>query len=319
MLRNGPSPYGELAIFSGNANRDLALEICDYLGVPLRGMDIETLPNENIMVQLHRSVRSQDVFLIQPTCSPVNRNIVELLVILDTLRRASAGRITAVMPYFAYERSDKKDKPRVPITARLMADLVSVAGAGRFIIVDLHAGQIQGFFDVPGDELTAFHVLSDYFMSKEIPDIVIVSADLGFAKKARNFAEKLGRPMAIVEKRRTGKTSEALTLIGEVDGKNAIVVDNEVDTAGTLTEAVKLLKTLGVRKVYACCTHPTLSPPAVELLRDCPLEEFVTTNTVPVPPEKRLPNMTMLSIAPLLGEVIRRVHLGISVGKMFNE
>lgn len=319
MISQTQGMYGELAIFSGNANRDLAKEICDYLHVPLRGMDVETFPNENIFVQLHRSVRSQDVFLIQPTCSPVNQNIIELLIILDTLKRASAGRITAVMPYFAYERSDKKDLPRVPITARLMADLIGTAGADRFMTIDLHAGQIQGFFSMPGDELTAFHLLSDYFLEKQVPNAVIVSADLGFAKKARNFAEKLHLPMAFVEKRRTGKTSEALTVIGDVRGKNVILVDDEVDMAGTMAEAVKILKHSRVEKIYACCTHPTLSPPAVERLRECSLEEFVTTNTEPIPPEKRLPNMTILSVAPLLGEVIRRVHLGISVGKMFNE
>ena len=311
--------YGDLAIFSGNANRDLAEEICRHLEVPLRGLDIETLPNENIMVQLHSSVRSQDVFLIQPTCSPVDRNIIELLIILDTLKRASAGRITAVMPYLAYERSDKKDKPRVPITARLMADLIGVAGADRFMTVDLHAGQIQGFFSFPGDELTAFHLLSDYFLGQDIPDVVVVSADLGFAKKARNFAEQLHCPMAVIEKRRIGESSQALTLIGDVEGMNAIVVDNEVDTAGTLIEAVNTVKASGAKKVYACCTHPTLSPPAVDLLRTCPLEEFVATNTEPIPPEKILPNMRILSVAPLLGEVIRRVHLGISVGQLFNE
>ena len=311
--------YGDLAIFSGNANRDLAEEICRHLEVPLRGLEIKTLPNENIMVQLHSSVRSQDVFLIQPTCSPVDRNIIELLIILDTLKRASAGRITAVMPYLAYERSDKKDKPRVPITARLMADLIGVAGADRFMTVDLHAGQIQGFFSFPGDELTAFHLLSDYFLGQDIPDVVVVSADLGFAKKARNFAEQLHCPMAVIEKRRIGESSQALTLIGDVEGMNAIVVDNEVDTAGTLIEAVNTVKAGGAKKVYACCTHPTLSPPAVDLLRDCPLEEFVTTNTEPIPPEKALPNMRILSVAPLLGEVIRRVHLGISVGQLFNE
>jgi len=311
--------YGELAIFSGNANPDLAKEICDYLGVQLRAMKITTFPNENIFVQLHRSVRSQDVFVIQPTCSPVNRNIMELLIILDTLKRASAGRITAVMPFFAYGRSDKKDLPRVPITARLLADLIGVAGADRFMTIDLHAGQIQGFFSVPGDELTAFHLLSDYFLEKKIPNAVIVSADLGFAKKARNFAEKLHLPMAFIEKRRTGVTSTALTVIGDVRGKNIILVDDEVDTAGSMTQAVSILKASGAEKIYACCTHATLSPPAVERLRQCPLEEFVTTNTERIPPEKRLPNMTILSVAPLLGEVIRRVHLGISVGELFNE
>ncbi len=242
MQIEGRKSYGELAIFTGIANRELALDICKYLDVPLSGMDIVTFPNENIFVQLHRSVRSQDVFLIQPTCRPVNRSIMELLIILDTLKRASAGRITAVIPFFGYGRSDKKDLPRVPITARLMADIIGVAGADRFMTIDLHAGQIQGFFSIPGDELTAFHILSDYFIEKRIPNAAVVSCDLGFAKKARNFAQKLDLPMAFVEKRRSGTNAEALTLIGDVKGKNVILVDDEADTAGSICQAAGILK-----------------------------------------------------------------------------
>jgi ribose-phosphate pyrophosphokinase len=280
--------YGEIRLFSGTANRPLAEEIAGYLNVPLDDVDIIEFPNENIFVRLHRSVRGQDVFVIQPTCAPVNRNIMELLIMIDTLKRASADRITAVIPFYAYGRTDKKDQPRVPITARLIADMITVAGADRFITIDLHAGQIQGFFSIPGDELTAFHLLSDYFLEKNLPNAVIVAADLGFAKKGRNFAQKLHLPMAFVEKRRTGVDSEAVTLIGDVKGKNVLIVDDEV-------------------------------APATERLRDLPIEEMVTTNTVPIPPEKMLPNMTVLSVAPLLGEVIRRIHKGISVGALFNE
>lgn len=314
--------YGELAIYSGTANPELAEEIARYLGVPLGGRDIIQFPNENLFVRLHSSVRAKDVFVIQPTGnSPVNQNIMELLIMIDTLRRDSAGRITAVVPYFAYGRTDKKDQPRVPITARLMANLITVAGADRFLTVDLHAGQITGFFDIPGDEITAFHLLSDYFVEKSLEDVVIVAPDIGASRRARNFAEKLGVPLAIVEKRRSldGKKTAMLNLIGEVAGKNAIIFDDEIDTAGTLTQAAHFLVEKGARDIYACATHAILSPPATERLREAPLKEIVVTNTVRIPPEKRLPNMTILSIAPLLGEVIRRIHLGISVGALFNE
>ncbi len=311
--------YGELAIFCGNANPSLANEICACLGVSLRGVDIVEFPNENLFVKLHHSVRSQDVFVIQPTCSPVNRSIMELLIILDTLKRASAGRITAVMPYFAYGRSDKKDQPRVPITARLLADMIGVAGADRFLTLDLHAGQIQGFFDIPGDDLSAFTLLSNYFVEKAVPNAVVVTADLGFAKKGRNFAEKLQLPMAFVEKRRTGPQAQALSVIGDVRDRNAIIVDDEVDTAGSMTETVHILRENGVQDVYACFTHAILSPPAVERMRAAGFKEVVTTNTVPIPQQKQLPGLVVLSLAPFLAEVIRRVHEGASVGEYLNE
>jgi len=312
---------GEIRLFSGSANPDLAQEIADYLGVPLSGRDIIRFPNENIFVRLHRSVRGQDVFVIQTMCSPVNDNIMELLIMLDTLKRASADRITAVVPYYAYARSDKKDQPRVPITARLLADLITVAGANRYMTIDLHAGQIQGFFGIPGDELTAFHLLSDYFLQKDLSNTVVVSVDLGFAKRARNFARKFHVPLAFIEKRRSRDDPqvEVLTIIGDVKGKDVIIVDDEVDTGSSLTKAVNILKEHGAADIYACFTHPVFSPPAIERLRHAPIKEIVTTNTIPIPPEKMLPNITVLSVAPLLGEVIRRTHLGISVGEMFNE
>jgi ribose-phosphate pyrophosphokinase len=311
--------YGQIRIFSGTANQLLAEEIAQYLDVSLEGVDIIEFPNENLFVRLHRSVRGQDVFVIQPTCAPVNRNIMELLIMIDTLKRASADRITAVIPFYSYGRTDKKDQPRVPITARLIADMITVAGADRFLTIDLHAGQIQGFFSIPGDELTAFHLLSDYFLDKNLPNAVIVTADLGFAKKGRNFAQKLHMPMAFVEKRRTGGDCEAVTLIGDVRGKNVLIVDDEVDTAGSVSEAVNIVKEHEAEDIYLSFTHPTFSPPATEYLRNLPIKEIVTTNTVPIPPEKMLPNITVLSIAPLLGEVIRRIHKGISVGELFDE
>lgn len=314
--------YGELAIYSGSSSPALAEEIAQYLGVSLGGRDIVQFPNENIFVRLHSSVRAKDVFVIQPTGnSPVNQNVMELLIMIDTLRRDSAGRITAVVPYFAYGRTDKKDQPRVPITARLMANLVTVAGADRFLVVDLHAGQITGFFDIPGDEITAFHLLSDYFVRMKIENGVVVAPDIGASRRSRNFAEKLGMPLAIVEKRRSldGKKTSMMNLIGEVGDKIAIIFDDEIDTAGTLTQAASFLVELGAKEVYASATHAILSPPAIERLQASPIKELVVTNTVNIPPEKQLPNMTILSIAPLVGEVIRRIHLGISVGEMFNE
>jgi ribose-phosphate pyrophosphokinase len=311
--------YGEIRLFSGTANQPLAEEIARYLNVALDGVDIVEFPNENIFIRLHQSVRGQDVFVIQPTCAPVNHNIMELLIMIDTLKRASADRITAVIPFYSYGRTDKKDQPRVPITARLIADMITVAGADRFVTIDLHAGQIQGFFSIPGDELTAFHLLSDYFLEKNLPSAVIVTADLGFAKKGRNFAQKLHIPMAFVEKRRTEVDSEAVTLIGDVRGKNVLIVDDEVDTASSVSEAVNIVKEHGAEDVYLSFTHPTFSPPAIERLRELPIKEIATTNTIPISPEKMLPNITVLSVAPLLGEVIRRIHKGISVGQLFNE
>jgi len=240
---------------------------------------------------------------------------------IDTLKRDSAGRITAVFPYMAYARSDKKDQPRVPITARLMADMIEVAGADRYMTIDLHAGQIQGFFSIPGDVLTAFHMLSDYFLEKDLSNAVVATADLGFAKKGRNFAAKLGVPLAFVEKRRTRDKSraQAHTVIGDVAGKNVILVDDEVLTGGSVCEAVDILLSHDARDIYLSFTHALLMSNAIEELSEKPIKEIVTTNTLSIPQEKRLPNLTVLSVAPLLGEVIMRAHEGRSVGELFNE
>jgi ribose-phosphate pyrophosphokinase len=324
--------YGEIALLSGTANRPLAEAISRELNVPLIGADVFKFPNQNIFCRLHASVRGKDVFVIQPTCvtehedgsvASVNDNLMELLIMMDTLRRDSAGRITAVLPYYGYGRTDKKDQPRVPITARLVADLISTAGAGRFLTLDLHAGQIQGFFSIPVDELTAFHMLSDYFRAKDIPDAVVIAADIGATKRSRNFAEALDVPLAIIEKRRIqrpdGSMARALNIIGEVGGKNVIIFDDEIDTAGTVTQAVIFLKGSGAKCIYVCATHALFSDPAVERLCSLEIEEIVVTDSVPLPPRKQLPNLTILSVAPLLAEVIRRIHLGISVGAMFNE
>jgi len=317
------STYGDIKLFSGTACPELAAAIADYLHLPLSGRDIIKFPNQNIFVRLHNSARGQDVYVIQTTSAPVSDNIMELLITIQTLKLDSAARITAVVPYLAYARSDKKDQPRVPITARLVADMIEVAGADRYIVMDLHAGQIQGFFSIPGDVLTAFHVLGDYFLEKRaaLRDPVIVTADLGFAKKGRNFAAKLGANMAFIEKRRAGNdaNAEALTVIGDVNGKDVIIVDDEVDTAGSVAQAVQIVKEHGARDVYLSFVHAIFSHPAVERLKQLPLKEIVTTNTVHLPPEKRLPNLTVRSVASLLGEVIKRAHEGRSVGEMFNE
>lgn len=313
--------YGELAMFSGRTNRPLAERICKHLHVPLDDAEVIDFPNENIFIQLKCSVRGQDVFIIQSLSSPVNRSIMELLIFLDALKRASAGRITAVIPFYAYGRSDKKDQPRVPITARLLADLISAAGATRYMTIDLHAGQIQGFFRIPGDEFSAFPILVDYLAQKDLKDAVVVSADLGFAKKARNFASRLDLPLAFVEKRRIGNdpTAQAMTVIGDVKDRDVILVDDEVDTAGTLVEAVHLLKRSGACRVFTSCTHATLSYPAVERLRAAPIEEFICTDTVPIPSEKQLPNFKILSVAPMLAETIARTHTGRSVGEYLKD
>ncbi len=313
--------YGEIKIFSGNAHPELAQEIAEYLRIPLSGADVFEFPNENIFVRLNSSARGQDAFIIQPMSRPVHRNIMELLIMLDTLKRDSAGRITAVFPYMAYARSDKKDQPRVPITGRLIADLLETAGADRYLTVDLHAGQIQGFFKIPGDELTAFHIQRDYLLAKGLEDVVVVAPDAGRAKEARYLADALDAPLAIVEKRRYGNdpTARGMQLIGDVANRTAVIFDDEIDTAGTIANAIKFLKEAGARDIYAVATHAILSPPAIERLSTAPLTELIVTNTIPIPPEKRLPNMTILSVAPLLGEVIRRIHFGISVGALFNE
>jgi ribose-phosphate pyrophosphokinase len=311
--------YGELAVINGGGHPTLAQEIADCLQVPLHGVEITNFPNENIYVRIKTSLRSRDVFIIQPTCSPVSDNIMRLLILIDAVYRDSAGRITPVMPYFAYSRSDKKDQPRTPITARLMADMITTAGADRFFTMDLHASQIAGFFSIPGDEMSAFSILRDYFLAKELDNAVVVAADEGSSKRARHFAEALDMPLAIVEKRRKDVHTRALTLIGETNGMDAIIFDDEVDTAGTVTNAAALLRTHNARRIYLCATHAILSPPATERLREADFSEIVMTNTVPIPPDKMLPNLTVLSVAPFIAKVIERIHNGGSVGELINE
>jgi ribose-phosphate pyrophosphokinase len=309
----------ELKVFSGNAHPALAKAITDYLGIPLGNCEVMQFTNENTFVRILENVRERDIFIVQPISSPVNSHLMELLIMIDAMKRASAKRITAVMPYYAYGRSDKKDQPRVPITARLVADLVTVAGANRVLTVDLHKAQIQGFFSIPVDELTAFYLLSGYFKEKKLKNLVLVATDFGISKQARDIAEKLHTPLAIMEKRRLGNEdkTETLNVIGDVKDMVALAVDEEIDTAGSLVGVVDALLERGAREVYACSTHPVFSGSAIKRIAECRVKEVVVTDTVPVPPEKRIDKITVLPIAPLLGEAIRRIHTGQSVGAMF--
>ena len=306
-------------IYHGNANPELARKIAHWLNSEPGQAEVFQFANENIFVRILDNVREKDVFLVQPTCRPVNQSIMELLIMIDAFKRASAGRITAVVPYYAYGRSDKKDQPRVPITARLIADMITVAGADRVLTMDLHQGQIQGFFNIPVDELTAVHMLSRYFIDKHLTECVVVT-DLGFAKRARAFAEILDAPLAIVEKRRHGNLdrAEVINVIGEVHGRRAIIVDDEIDTAGTLIETTRALEREGVTEIYACATHGVLSDPAIERIANSSLREVVITDSVPLPASKVLPQIRVLSVAPLIGEAIKRIHRGESVGALFS-
>lgn len=317
--------YGDLAIYSGTAHKELAQKVAAYLGVSLGGADVFQFANSNTFVRLHESVRGKDVFLIQPTSPPTNDNLMELLIFIDTLRRDSAGRITAVVPYYGYGRTDKKDQPRVPITARLVADMIATAGADRFLTIDLHAGQIQGFFSIPTDELPARHLFFDYFSQQCCPDdTVVVSPDIGGVRRSRDLAERLGLPLAIIEKRRSkdGDETTMYNVIGNVAGKNVIIADDEIDTAGTLTDAARFLRKAGALQLTAAATHAVLSRPAAKRLHNSDISHLVVTDTVPISPKKRErigDRLHVISVAPLLGDVIRRIHEGKSVGELFNE
>ncbi len=309
----------DLKVFTGNAHPALAEAISEYLGMPLGRAEVFQFANENIFVRILENVRERDAFVVQPICCPVNDSLVELLIMIDALKRASANRITAVIPYYGYGRSDQKDQPRVPVTARLVADLLTTAGANRVLTVDLHAPQIQGFFSVPVDELTALFLLSDYFQKKEIKDLVVVATDIGISKRSRDLAARLDAPLAIMEKRRLGNTdrTQVLNVIGEVEGRVALVFDDEINTGGSIVNVVTAVLERGATEVHVACTHPVLSPPATEQLAACPVKEIVVTDTIPVTGDKKLDKMTVLPIAPLLGEAIHRIHPGLSVGAMF--
>ena len=309
----------ELKVFSGNAHRALADDVCSYLGIRTGETDVFQFSNENIFVRILENVRGRDVFLIQPFSTPVNQSIMELLIMIDAAKRASAGRITAVIPYFAYGRTDKKDQPRVPITARLLADLITVAGAERVLTIDLHAGQIQGFFNIPVDELTAIPLIADYVEAAGNAGVV-VAPDVGSTKRARDVAERWGKPLAIIEKRRIGNNdqAESVTVIGDVNGHKAIIFDDEVDTGGSLVSAAETLLQHGATSVSAAVTHPILSPLSLERMKDSAIDELVVSDSLPVSPNK-IPSVDIkiVSVAPLLGEAIRRIHHNRSIGEMF--
>ncbi|MEX0682155.1 MAG: ribose-phosphate pyrophosphokinase [Dehalococcoidia bacterium] len=312
--------FQDLKVFTGNAHPALAGDICSYLEMPLGEADVFEFSNENIFVQFMENIRARDVFILQPMCAPVNTRIMELFIMIDAARRASAGRITAVVPYYAYGRSDKKDQPRVPITARMIANFLETAGVDRVLTIDLHAGQIQGFFNIPVDELTARSLLANYFTDKKVKDMTVLATDVGGAKGARMMAERLSVPLAIVEKRRVGNDdhAEAVNIIGEVKDRNVLVVDDEVNTAGTLVETAAIAMKHGAASVVAAATHAILSGPAVQRIEASAIKQIVFTDTIPIPPEKMLPIFDIISIAPLLGEAIRRIHTGQSVGALFN-
>jgi ribose-phosphate pyrophosphokinase len=319
--------YGGIKLFVGTGSPELGQKISDYLSQPVSEREVIEFPNENLFVKLGGSVRGQDVYVIQTTSSPVHRNLMELLITIQTLRLDSAARITAVVPYLCYGRSDKKDQPRVPITARLVADMLEVAGVDRYMTLDPHAGQVQGFFSIPGDVLTASHLLVSHInrnIRADMKDPVVVSVDLGFAKKGRNYAADMDMPIAFIEKRRQGNNAkaEALTLIGDVKDRDVVIVDDEVDTGGSIAQAVSVVKQKGARDVYLAFVHPILSRNGAERLASLPIKHIITTDSVPLSAEKKKlleGRLTVLSVASLLGEVIKRAHEGRSAGEMFNE
>jgi len=309
-----------LRIFSGNANPALAKEIANHLGLTMGNAFVGHFNNGETQVIIDESVRGKDVFIVQPTCNPVNDSMMELLIMVDAAKRASARTITAVIPYYAYARQDRKTRGREPISAKLMANLLTIAGVTRVITVDLHAGQIQGFFDIPVDHLPGVPLLAEYIRSKNLDELVVVSPDLGGVTRARQLADRLHAPIAIIEKRRPMPgVAEVMNLIGNVSGRTAVMIDDIVDTAGSLTEGANALMKSGAKEVYACCTHGVLSDPAVARIKASVIKELVITNTIPLPLEKECDKIKVLSMAPLLGEAILRIFSELPVSKMFEE
>jgi ribose-phosphate pyrophosphokinase len=308
----------DLKVFSGNANVPLAQEICKYLKIPLGKINLTKFSDGELYCQILENVRGKDIFIIQPTCCPVNRNLMELLLMIDAFKRSSATRITAVIPYYGYARQDRKDKPRVPISSKLVADLLTAAGTDRILSMDLHAGQIQGFFDIPVDHLYAMPVLIDHLKKMKLPEFTVVSPDAGGVERARSFAKRLNADLAVIDKRRTAPNeAEIMNIIGDVNGKNVVICDDMIDTAGTLVNTVIALKKKKAKRVFACATHGILSGPAIERLRNAPIERIIVTNTVSMDASKILPNMTILSVAGLLGKAIQSIHEETSVSNLF--
>jgi len=309
----------EMAIFAGNANMQLAKDICKHLRVPLTEALVGRFSEGEIRVQIKDNIRGKDVFIVQPTCPPPNENLMELLILIDAIRRASATRVTAVLPYYGYARQDRKDQPRVPITAKLVANLLTVAGADRILTMDLHASQIQGFFDIPMDHLFAANTITDYFKKKKIKNLVVASPDVGGIKMARAYAKRLNANLAIVDKRRIDdRHAEAMNILGNVKGKNIVIVDDLVATASSICEAAEALKKAGALKIFAAVSHPILSGPAIERIKKSSIEEFIVSDSVPLDPKKKGSVFTVLSVASLLGEAIKRIHQEQSVSSLFN-
>ncbi|KNF07803.1 ribose-phosphate pyrophosphokinase Prs [Gottschalkia purinilytica] len=308
-----------IKIFTGNANRDLAVKICEHLDAELGDSQVLKFSDGETAVNINETVRGSDVFIIQPTCPPTNDNLMELLILIDALRRASAGRISAVIPYYGYARQDRKAKARDPITSKLVANILTVAGADRVLCMDLHAAQLQGYFDIPVDHLLGGPILADYFRDKISKDTVIVSPDVGGVQRVRNFASMLDLPIAIIEKRRPkANVSEVMNVIGDIEGKDVIIVDDIIDTAGSMTKAAKVLQDFGAKKVYACCTHAVLSGPAIERIQDSVIEKLVVTDTIPLTKEKQIDQIEVVSVAPIFAEAIRRIYQNESVSKLFD-
>ena len=308
-----------LKVFTGNAHPALAQEIVDYIGISLGKAKVDRFSDGEISLTISESVRGSDAFIIQPTCHPVNQHLMELLIMIDALRRASARRITAVIPYFGYARQERKTRARDPISAKLVANLITAAGARRVMAMDLHAGAIQGFFDIPMDHLVGMPILGEYYKQKGLSDVVLVSPDLGGVTRTRDLAEYLGAEIAILEKRRPApNVAKIMHLIGDVKGKTVIMTDDLIDTAGTITLGAEAVMNRGAKEVYACCTHPVLSGPAIERIQNSCLKEVVVTNTIPLPKEKQIDKIKVLSVAPLLGEAIKRVHKDQSVSELFS-
>ena len=312
--------FEDLKVFTGNAHPALASDICSYLGIEPGSGEVFKFSNDETFVRIQENVREKDIFLVQPISPPVNDHLMELLITIDAARRASAGRITAVIPYYAYGRTDKKDQPRVAITARLIAEFITVAGADRVLTMNLHAGQIQGFFNIPLDELTALPMLAQRFRDKGPKDVVVVAPDVGAAKRARRMADLLDAPIAIIEKQRVGNDEKinSVSLIGEVEGRAALIVDDEINTGGSVAAAASVLKDRGAGDIYCYAVHPVLSGHAAQTLAGGHIKEIVVTDTVPVSGAKRIPNLEVLSVSSLLGEAIHRIHSGLSVGAMFD-
>ena len=315
------SDENKLRIFSGNANPDLAREIAAYLGTTVGDAVINRFNNGEVQVMINESVRGKDIFIVQPTCGPsVNDNVMELLIKADAFKRASASHITAIIPYYGYARQDRKARGREPITAKLMADLLESAGITRVVTIDLHAAQIQGFFNIPFDHMPGGPILAEYIKEKNLDDMIVVSPDLGGVSRARNMAERLNCGLAIIDKRRPEPgVAEVMNLIGSVEGKTAILVDDMVDTAGSLTEGARALKKFGAKEIYACCTHPVLTDPALSRIAQSDITELVVTNTIPLPPAKKHPKIKVLSVAPILAETVLRIFNDWSVSQLFEK